>query len=261
MSMEQTLHRAVQYIAAAGISHVPKEADDSHTTLLWEFAYRAMVGRPIPATNGCHFALCLPEYAIMFRDAESDLLDTLPLQGAEHEEVVSWFRRMLKSRGADPAAYRFEFHYELPEHAQREPFPSPDVDELDRLAELRSTAHRALELVLAAHGDTEPVRIWPHHFDSGAMIVSERNAQDEMTATIGMGLAIPDPMISTHYLYVSPWNKADGVDLTALTALPEGRWCTVDWKGAVLEADGLDVARAQTFLHAATDALLERVST
>lgn len=260
MTMERTLHRAVQYIAAVGISHVPKEADDSHTTLIWEFAYRAMVGRPIPAAGGCHFALCLPEYAFMFRDADGNLLDTLPLQGADHEEVVTWFRRMLQSRGADPTAYRFEFHYDLPEHLQRDPFPSPDVDELDRLAELRSTAHRALKLILAAHGDTEPVRIWPHHFDSGAMIIAERDTDEEMTATIGIGLAVPDTMVPAHYYYVSPWRKDGGVDLSKLASLNEGRWLTTDWKGAVLEADGLDVGRAQAFLHAATEALLERVS-
>ncbi len=249
------LHRAAQYIAAAGISYLPKESDDSHTTLTWEVPNDAMVGRPIPSANGIAFALNLPDFALECRSTAGKVLDTLPLQGATHADAVGWLKRMIAQQGGDPERYQFSFHYELDLHEDRGPFPAPEKAELMRLAVLRKTAHQAMDAVLADFTDKDPVRIWPHHFDSGALITLARGTNGAATSTIGIGLAIPDGMVPAHYLYASPW-KANGDALPKeLPALTNGLWKQGDWNGALLEADGLSMDATRTFFQEAIAAL------
>ncbi|MBZ0206602.1 MAG: hypothetical protein K8H89_09775 [Flavobacteriales bacterium] len=254
-STGRALHRAAQYIAAAGISCLQKEADDSHTTLTWDNSNSAMVGRPIPAANGIAFALNLPDFALECRSATGEVLDTLPLQGATHDDVVGWLKRMIGQQGGDPERYRFTFHYKLDLHEDRGPFPAPEKADLMRLVQLRKTAHQAMDAVLAVFSDKDPVRIWPHHFDSGALITLARGSDGAATSTIGIGLAIPDGMVPAHYLYVSPWKANGGAMPSKLPALTNGRWKQGEWNGALLEADGLPVDAARSFFQEATRAL------
>jgi hypothetical protein len=74
-----------------------------------------------------------------------------------------------------------------------------------------------------------------------------------------MGLAIPDNIISSHYLYVSPWQADGTAETTDLPDLSEGRWSTQKWKGALLETMDLDLDRSQRFFKEASEALLEPV--
>jgi hypothetical protein len=236
-----------------------KEPDDGHTTLVWDHAADAMVGPAIPAAGEIRFALSLPNYALECRDASGEMLDTFPLQGATHEDLVKWFQRMLSQHGADPDRYRFDFHYDLPCHADRSHFPAPDADELARLAALRSTAHKALELTLASHTDTEPVRIWPHHFDSGALLTLERKSDGTPVSTVGMGLAVPDAIVPEHYFYVSPWRKEGTSKVSTLAELTFGRWVSDGFNGAVLEATNVDLTKAARFLQLASRSLEEQL--
>lgn len=255
MTMEEVLHRAVQYIAAIGISYAVHEADDGHTTLTWDQDNKALVGQPVPKLNGISFAMSLPHYALECRDAGGAILDTMPLQGTGHDDIMSWIKRMVVAQEGEPDAFRFDFHYELAAHEDRSPFPAPDVDELTRLAELRSAAHKAISEVLTAYSDTEPIRIWPHHFDSGSLITLRRKANGSPLATIGIGLAIPDDILPAHYYYVSPWQAEGNFDMSELPGLTNGRWLTNDWKGAVLEADDMGLDIVERFLNEASAAL------
>lgn len=257
--MVLTLHRAVQYIAAAGIGHATQEADDGHTTCTWEAETGCMVGVPLGKANGIRFALSIPQYAMQCLSPEGMVADSLPLLGAEHEEITAWFQRMIKSNTPLAPDYRYRFHYDLPCHTDRSSFPVPDATELQHHVELRTFAHEALQRVLVPHEDTEAIRIWPHHFDSGSLITLARLPNGTPLSTIGLGLAIPDDMIGSHYLYVSPWHADGTADTTDLPELSEGRWSTKEWKGAVLDAEDLDQDRAVRFFKEASEALLEPV--
>jgi len=253
--MEGALHRAAQYVAAAGIAYLPKEADDGHTTLTWDEASQCMLGRSLPAAGGIAFAVDLPAYALTCRDPRGADDHALDLAGNPHDEVVAWIRRSLSAQGADAESYQFRFHYTLPSHTEEGSFPSADSDSLARLARLRTESHRAMGEVLAEHPDTDPARIWPHHFDSGALITLARTAERVPAATIGLGLATPDDIVPVHYLYVNQWQSSGTVDPATLPPLEHGRWISGDWKGAVIEAEGLGPNDAAAFFREAAAAL------
>lgn len=231
----QALHRAAQYVAAAGIGYLPARPDDGHTTLLWNADRRSMVGAPIPDAGNVGFEIDVPGYAIACVGPGGRRLDAVPLAGSTHDDIVSWCRRNLVRQGADGTRYRFTFHYDLPAHSERGPFPPADDHELTALAAGRTTAHEALSGALADYPDTDPARIWPHHFDSGALVTLARDERGAATATIGLGLAVPDGIVPEHYLYVSPWRRGDPATVDHLPPPGPGRWLSGAWTGAVLE--------------------------
>jgi len=82
--------------------------------------------------------------------------------------------------------------------------------------------------------DVEPVRIWPHHFDTGTFATIARNEKGAASKTIGLGFAIPDSMVPEPYFYLSFWSE-NSIDIDKKPiALPAGKWMLPDWNGAVL---------------------------
>jgi hypothetical protein len=69
-----------------------------------------------------------------------------------------------------------------------------------------------------------PVRCWPHHFDLAALLVERRGPGGEASATVGVGLAVPDAIEPSGYWYVSPWSGSEPARPAAWPALARGRW-------------------------------------
>ena len=91
--------------------------------------------------------------------------------------------------------------------------------------------------VLTAVAPATGIRIWPHHFDLGAIVDG-----------VGVGLSPGDGYYAEPYFYVTP-RTGD----TRVPQLPSGRWRTEEWSGAVLTATevGDDPAIAHAFVAAA----------
>ncbi|MEL7118960.1 MAG: hypothetical protein AAFO07_05950, partial [Bacteroidota bacterium] len=96
-----------------------------------------------------------------------------------------------------------------------------------------------LKLLVDSFDDATDVRIWPHHFDSGSLIITAKDDQDQFLSFIGIGLAIPDQLIDEYYFYVSFSSKEIEIDLTNLPPLQYGRWGKPDFPGAILEISSL----------------------
>ncbi|RLD41319.1 MAG: hypothetical protein DRI89_10010, partial [Bacteroidetes bacterium] len=92
-----------------------------------------------------------------------------------------------------------------------------------------------LNEIAEAFQQDEAIRIWPHHFDTGAFYVISKNEKGEMAQTIGIGFAIPDSMINEPYYYLSFWSADATEGLDELPSLPSGQWLMPDWNGAVLK--------------------------
>lgn len=106
----------------------------------------------------------------------------------------------------------------------------------DQLAEL-ARWYELGQTVVATVAPADGIRIWPHHFDLGAIVDG-----------VGVGLSPGDGYYDEPYLYVTP-RTGD----TRVPALPTGRWRTEEWSGAVLLASeiGDDPQRAHAFVAAA----------
>lgn len=252
----EALHRAAQYLSAAGISFLDTSEDDSHTNLGWHEELLSLTTHPLNAM-GDMLALNYESYSLDFVHAENGLLASFALSGARHLDLVNWIeheRQVLEIE----RPYRYELHYELPYEAITDAFVFPVIQqpELDRLAGQRTLVKSALRRASDAFHHYSTVRTWPHHFDTGSL--GYLNNTDEINSavdSIGLGMAIPDAMVEDYYLYTSAWNGNAQPDLSTMPALSNGRWKNGDWKGAVLPLSGVDQAKADAFFMETIEAL------
>ena len=84
-----------------------------------------------------------------------------------------------------------------------------------------------------------PIRIWPHHFDLGAIL----------PGTIGVGLSPGDAYYAEPYFYVTPPSPIDRGPAIA----GGGFWRTDGWTGAVLLASA--AGRPEAFVESALAAM------
>lgn len=255
---EQAQHRAVQYIAAVGISYGQEQEDDGHTTLAWYSDRAAMAALEVVDAEDIRFALNVLDHSLQCWDQDGHTIGDLGLDGSDHQQVMEWMRYHLKSHGADPEVLKYDFHYHLDVHEERGAFPSPDEKELVDLARIRTLADTALHDALGEHRH-DPIRIWPHHFDTGSQVVVAETDAGERTGTIGVGLAVPDEIMPVHYLYASPWSKEGDARMTDLPELTIGEWRSGDFNGAVCAAHHLTALEMRAHLNEAITALLPRV--
>jgi hypothetical protein len=85
------------------------------------------------------------------------------------------------------------------------------------------------------------VRVWPHHFDSGAFYMANENLG------IGLGMAIPDSMINDFYLYVSAYHGHSFVELSKKIEISKGTYYNQGWKGFALPLHGITKEDANSF--------------
>lgn len=116
-----------------------------------------------------------------------------------------------------------------------------NASELKELASLRTLAQSSLVATLKETGLESDVRIWPHHFDSGAYA----SLNDDIA--VGFGLAIPDALVNEHYFYISGYKDHNGLDTSNFDALSLGEWKNVGFKGAVLPATKINKDQAVQF--------------
>ncbi|TDT40425.1 hypothetical protein CLV90_3272 [Maribacter spongiicola] len=223
--MEKTMHLASQYLAAAGISFVEKKADDSHTNLGWSIDKQQLETHPLSA-NGDILALNYTTFSLEWISPKNNA--SFLLKGKTHQQVLKWLTSSTDTILGKK--YTYDFHYELPYSIDDSFIFELDRPRLKRLATLRTLAQSSLEKTLKETGLESSIRVWPHHFDSGAYA----NLAD--TITVGLGLAIPDDVVREHYFYISGYKSNDGIDTSKFDSLSIGEWKNDGFKGAVLPA-------------------------
>jgi hypothetical protein len=214
------LHWAAQAVSGVARTVLPKQADDSHSALVWsKDALRAGDGKS---------GLRLHDLTLLYGG------DEFPLTGRTLDDAFRFF----EERIGEPVARWGEAA--PPEHpvAHGARF-SPDVADLARFAESYATADRELRRIHT------PVRCWPHHFDIATLI--ERGEG----RTIGAGFVPGDAQYPEPYWYVTPYPYPE--DRNAFAPLRAGFWNVEGWFGAVLP-DSAD-ARVPDFLDEAIEAL------
>lgn len=240
MEMTQQLHLAAQYLATTAKSFLDAKADDSHTNLEFSVEGKNLQTWPLDYM-GTKLCLNYEEFSLEWKSHEniSFLLD-----GKTHEEIVSWLSQTSKTLGFEKP-YQFDLHYDMPYSMNpTDKFKKSDVQ---KLIGLRTMAHNALRSFLEKEQMTSDIRIWPHHFDTGAFCVLD----DGSGKSVGMGLSIPDAMIDEHYFYISGYIGHDSLDTSTFGNLPHGKWLNEGFKGAVLPASEINTEITFQFLTAA----------
>ena len=255
--MVETMHKAAQYLAMAGKSYLPAKEDDSHTSLEWLVKKKSLVSRDLN-DHGIRLAINYKQYALEIL-TDDELLDSISLTGEGHDYLCSWINEGLKRYGIK-GEFKFEPHYILPYESGLDKdyqFPAPNADKLQDLIDHRNVCDAALRSALSERKDASEIRIWPHHFDTGALIEAVED-NGELTKTIGLGLAIPDSMVDGFYFYASVWSKGKDLDLSNMDEdlLSSGEWHSDDWKGATLSSESVSTDEATKFFEEAVHELM-----
>ena len=246
-------HHAAQFATALGISFLPPSADDSHTTLEWREADRALVSQPVHSPSGeVRLAVRIPDLVLMLlRDEHTR--HTFDLRGQTTGAATTWVRTKLNEAGLTGPSYSLDRHFEIRAHPVGSGAPySADAQHLEQLAGWFGNAAQVLD---AVRGDLDgsPVRCWPHHFDIATLLTVRDSA------SVGVGMEPGDGYYDEPYFYV---NASPQPSREALTASLEGggQWHTHEWIGAVLPASRVSgradeqEQQVRSFLHSAVKA-------
>ncbi|WP_289039680.1 hypothetical protein [uncultured Zobellia sp.] len=238
--MIKTMHLAAQYLAAAGISFVDKKADDSHTNLGWSIAKQQLETHPL-SPKGDILALSYNNFSLEWISPDEDV--SFSLEGKTHRQVLEWL-----THTADTflgKKYIYDFHYDLPYSVDDTFTYTLNAISLIKLGVLRTIAQLGLINTLQETDLESDVRIWPHHFDTGAY------ASLNSDISVGFGLAIPDDMVNEHYFYISGYKGHSALDTTKFNSLSRGEWKNDSFKGAVLPATKINEEQAVEFFKEA----------
>lgn len=230
--MEKMMYLLAQYLAAAGISFLEKEPDDRHTNLGFSVEKSSMYSRPLSDKEDT-LSVNYRKFALEWNSNSSS--DTLLLDGTTHAEILSWIVRM-SLKAEINQQYEYSFHYASPYSIKDNfIFKILDAKRLEELLALRAFSQTVLELFLKEHKLNSEIRIWPHHFDTGAYAIYD----DMSNKAIGLGLAVPDTVCNEHYFYISGYHGHSIIDTTDMKALSLGSWVTSGFNGAILPAQGV----------------------
>lgn len=245
------MHLAAQYLAAAGISFVEKKEDDSHTNLGFSSEDGSLYTRPL---NKAGDILSLNYERFTLEWVSKAATRHFRLDGSTHAQILAWIKQMVTDAGIDKP-YDYNFHYDLPYQVTDDfTFKLLDTDRFRELLHLRILAQLALESFLHDQNLDSEIRIWPHHFDTGAYAT----LNDGSGRAVGLGLAVPDANHKDHYFYIAAYQGHDGIDTSAFDGLTKGTWRNDGFKGAILPATGVDENTAVTFFEEALSAYKNR---
>ena len=224
--MEIQTHLASQYLATANKSFVPHKNDDSHTNLGFDIEKLTLTTHPL-SPDGTYLGFNYDTFALEWHSPSDTAV--LALDGHRHNEVVQWLAQQAKEDLGQ--AYTYDLHYELPYPISDDYlFQKKGTEDLARLSQLRILAQQSLEQLTQIYQLDSPIRIWPHHFDTGGYALLPNTGLH-----LGFGLAIPDSLCPSHYFYLSAYQNNSMVSTNGFTALQKGTWLNEGFKGAILD--------------------------
>jgi len=260
----QQQHHAAQFLAMVGRYLVPQQSDDSNTNMEFIFGEDMLLGNALP--NQLRLGIWLNNLTLGIFDKDGAVKKQISLQGKTKKKAFVELSQNLADMGVDVNALKSELHYEIPEHQldKGSVFSVSDEEFFNENAKYRHNAKIVLNEIGKLFDQQEPIRIWPHHFDTGAFYTISKNEKGEANQTIGIGMAIPDSMVEEPYYYLSFWSEKPLKSIDKITTLDMGKWMMPDWNGAVLklsEIQKFDSANGQhkyvkTFFSSGIDILM-----
>jgi hypothetical protein len=226
-------HHAVQFIALAGRYLIPQQADDSITNMQYLANREWLIGNEL--SGGLRMALPLSELKLCIIDQEMSCISEIPLAGLTKQQVFEQMKQNLAESNLDVSALKNELHYTLPDHEldSNAAFSTGDQKSIQENTYYRHNAEIVIANMASNFEKAEPVRIWPHHFDTGTFIPLRYNSNGGISRSIGLGWAMPDDMVYEPYYYLSFWSEDPVEDFNALPNLEAGEWIRSGWYGAV----------------------------
>ncbi len=223
-----------QFIAMAGRHLIKQRDDDSNTSMVYNSRRQSIIGEALP--ENIRIALNLSDLSMTLLKEDSLIKPAISLPGLDINSAFPSLLQTLNNAGVNVSNLKNELHYSFPDHKMMHgavfTYNHPDL--IQENIAYRHNAENILNEVVSDFEDSEAVRIWPHHFDTGTLIPLAYNSEGELIQSAGLGWAIPDGMIDEPYYYLSIWSKDPIKFPTKMPSLKNGRWMMPGWNGAVL---------------------------
>ena len=249
------LHYGALVLASAAHSVLPKADDDSHTNLGIDSSLRSLDTRGLGGSPEATVQLDIPGFELVVRAGSS--AERMPLDGQTIPAALSWLSgRLTACTGSTVAVTRREYP-DFPESPimAGASFHRPELEQLEEIAHWFANGRALLETLRADWGTMSELRVWPHHFDLGALLPIDG---DKM---LGIGLSPGDQTYEQPYFYCSPYPQPASHD--GLPPLQVGKWHTDGFVSAVLTGEMLQgadqAAVASAYLAEAVRACRELV--
>jgi len=230
----QLQHHAAQFIALVGRQLIFQETDDSNTNMEFIFGQNALNGNKM--RNGLKVSLNLSNLELSIMDDANTEKKLIKIEGKTKNAVFKELAQNLADLGVNVTDFINELHYEIPKHKLNDGavFSIVNKNYFVENAKYRHNAKIVLNEIAQLFKSDESIRIWPHHFDTGAYYVIGKDDTGNATQTIGIGFAIPDSMVNEPYYYLSFWSEKPINEIEEITAIDNGKWMMPNWNGAVL---------------------------
>ena len=244
------MHLASQYLAAAGISFVEKQDDDSHTNLGFNSENGCLYTREL-SNNGDTLIINYNTFALDWKGVHKTT--STYLNGKTHRDIIVWISNTAQK--AIGKSYEYAFHYNLPYTISDDfTFELKDANRLSELLENRVLAYSVIEEFLTANNLKSEIRVWPHHFDTGAFVIFD----NAFGLSIGLGFAIPDTASQEHYFYIGGYKGHDAIDTSNFTELTNGQWSNEGFVGAILSISKTNKTKGVAFFNEVLSAYLTK---
>ena len=233
-----TLHHGAQFIAMTGRYLAAPYPDDSHTSMQYEVRRGMLAGNSLP--NGIRVALGMQDLSLNLIGDPNRPIREILLAHKTKQQVFEELSLELAATGLNTAPLSMGLHYEIPAHPLDDgaSFSYTNKELFRENTILRHNADLILNEVISGMKGAEPVRVWPHHFDTGTLIpLTYHNG--ELTKSLGLGWAIPDSLSNEPYFYISFWEREGSGLEGELPPLDAGSWITSRWNGGILRLSEL----------------------
>lgn len=263
----QQQYLAAQFIALAGRYLIPKKPDGSNINMKFIPEKEMLLGNQHP--DGWVVGVQLKNLTVIILDENLTSTDEISLTGLTFSDAFQEFKTKLKNNGIDISKLKTEQPYELPTDSLKDGkyFSIGLADVVTENNRYRHNAELIINEFATDFGDIEPVRIWPHHFDTGTFATLARNGKGKATKSIGLGWAIPDDMVAEPYYYLSFWSETPIETGENTDLLLAGKWMMPNWNGAVLKVSEIlskstpegQYNLVKSFFESGINALLEKM--
>ena len=244
-----SLHHASWIAGSVAFAALPARSDDAQTNLAIRPRDGEFVTHPLDQNGALSLRLDVRRLELTFRDGAARE-DSLGMIGRTIDEVLGACGDVLREVGLVEEPIKLRPYPDFPDHplGQGQVFTPGNPEARSVLFDSFALADEAFLRL----GDRVPAlgnaRLWPHHFDLGALIDLGEGRQ------IGLGFSPGDESIEQPYYYVAGYPTPD---LSAPPQLEHGQFTRTGFQGALLLACDPDDPRA----NQTTDAfLLEAVN-